>query len=200
MRPGERCIVTLLLLLLVGGGCIPSQHDPVRFGTLSIAVDPTLREPFRSWVRAEAASLEAIGPDVTVIDDNGAAVEPCTVHDCTVAVRFVDGGMCSTTIELADPVAHVARMDLACTPTEFLFRHVFAHAVIHAAGIATHACLSGSQPASDQCDPDCVARFTENPIMAPGVATSTGEDLTSVDPSQTVDPQPSDLCLWSKYR
>jgi hypothetical protein len=181
-------------------GCIASQHDPSQYGVLHIRLDPAFDATLQQYAREEARALEALGPDVIVEQDHNTPLPPCTATDCTVVIQSGNSGNCYEAIEIADPVRHVAVLDSECANGEFLWKHVFAHAVMHASGIATHACLSGPQPAADRCDSECIARFEEWPLLAPGVYIGpAGEDLTRVDGSQSIQAQPADLCLWRRY-
>jgi hypothetical protein len=151
---GMRTLIAALALVLAG--CAPpysgpSNNDPVRFGTLRVALNG-----IPDAVGDEAlAKLSRLGP---------AAVRATGTADVTVSVASTAGGC----VAVYDHAARSVTMDAACFGTRWpgAESSLVAHAVGHILGLA-HVCLQQGQIAYGTTPP-CSPVGVGSAIMNPG--------------------------------
>jgi len=169
-----------ILFLSVLAGCTnPSQHDPARDGTVTLAFGPALKDG-RPWtpdeikaLREEIPALNALGP--TFIETNEATAQ-------WIVRPFDSGGHCVHGGGNFTPGTRYLECDPACTFGFLALQQCMGHELGHALGMS-HVC---HQPGEElDCSPVGYGVAMMNPRLADG--------------ERIASPMPTELDL-SEYR
>jgi hypothetical protein len=170
-------ILRLTLLVALLPACAPSQHDPQRYGSITVAFGPALDSagPFRAdqldELVKELTALEALGPSF-VVGSEGAA---------DLVVRPFDSGpRCLRGSGRFTVGTRFVEIDPACAPGMTALRAAMGHEIGHALGMQ-HVCF-GSEIAD--CSPVGRGVALMNPNLSYGDAT---------DPNATVNDIATDV-------
>lgn len=179
--PGPGVLPLLLVacgaaLLPSLSGCDPSQHDPVRYGTVAVYVSPAWSARDRARIESELRALQALGPAFVVTDTSERAdviVTLWTSPDCATAGA---GGHTLGT--------RVAEVDPTCAPGDGAFRAFVGHEIGHALGML-HVCTVHETGA------DCSPTVRGSPAMMARSPFVDSRDpvigLVAVDTPQALD-------------
>ena len=170
-------VLTLLLALgLAVSGCDPSQHDPARYGTVTVYVSPAWIPADRARIGDELRVLQALGPAFVVTEASDQAdviVRPWESPDCATA--GAGGHTLGTRVAEVDPV---------CAPGDGAFRAMVGHEIGHALGML-HVCRHTED------GPDCSPTVRGTPAMMARSPFVDSHDpiigLVAVDTPQALD-------------
>ncbi len=156
-----RTLAPFLAVILAACTTAPSQHDAAVYGTIRVAVGPSL-DGLHSWQRDQVRAIEdgilalsALGPDVRIVSEGES--------DVTVRAASL-GGACGR----FTPGLRFVEVDATCTQGFPELRAVAAHEVMHwlthsRYGWTGHICeLPGDSR-------DCHPAITGTALLNPGV-------------------------------
>lgn len=134
-RPhGPALFVLLLLLSLLAAACTtaPSQHDPARYGEVTVFVAPEWLDIDEARVVAELTNLNALGPRFVQAPTGTRSTARVIVQPFNSPSCFVDAAhwIVGTRIVEIDPT---------CTSSDSAFRQAVGHEIGHALGM-NHVC------------------------------------------------------------
>ena len=178
-------VVTFLLALgLSVSGCDPSQHDPARYGTVSVYVSTDWSPTDRGRIGNELRALQALGPAFVTTDLSDQAdviVRPWDSPDCATAGA---GGHTLGT--------RIAEVDPTCAPGDGAFRAFIGHEIGHALGML-HVC------GHHESGPDCSPTVRGAPaMMARSPFVDSGDPVIGLVAVDT--PQALDLAEYTRVR
>ena len=169
----------IFLALLGMFGCEPpSQHDPARYGTVSVYVDPEWLDIDDALIVEQLGRLNALGPRFVRAPEGGRSTS-------RVAVQAFVSRDCSRDAAHWEVGSRVVELDRTCFPSESTFQQAVGHVIGHALGMQ-HICIH--QGDAEVCSPIGFGPAMMNPRIngndpGPSFTEAWGGELGEVDPT-----------------
>lgn len=173
-----RHIGVFLALLGMSGCNPPTQHDPVRYGTVSVFVDPEWLDSDDALITEQLDRLNALGPRFVRAPEGGrstsrVAVQAFVSRDCSLDAAHWEVG------------SRVVELDRTCFTSESTFQQAVGHEIGHALGMQ-HICIH--QGDAEVCSPIGFGPAMMNPRIGgeesgPSFHEAWGGELGEVDPT-----------------
>lgn len=171
--------IGVLLALLGMAGCEPpSQHDPVRYGAISVFVDPEWLDSDDRLITEQLGRLNALGPAFIRAPEGGRSTSRVVIQsfvsrDCSLDAAHWEVG------------SRVVELDRSCFPSESTFSQAVGHEVGHALGMS-HVCIHPGDALD--CSPIGFGPAMMNPRIGgessgPSFHEAWGGELGEVDPT-----------------